>query len=95
METNTETATETPVATTLLADYLDQPALARELKIATKTLDRWGKEGRGPAVTKIGRRVLYSRKAVIEWLAACEKDLHRRDHRFLPAGQNREQLHER
>jgi predicted DNA-binding transcriptional regulator AlpA len=83
MPTNAAIDTETA----LLAGYLDQPVLARELGIATKTLDRWGKEGRGPAVTKIGRRVMYSRKAVTEWLAACERDPHRRDHRFLPAGQ--------
>ena len=34
-----------------------------------KTVYVWNHKGTGPAVTKLGRHVRYSRKAVDEWLA--------------------------
>ncbi len=66
----------------LLFDFLTEDDLARELDLSRKTLLRWGKDGRGPKRTKIGRRVLYRRDSVRAWLAACEADPHRRDRRF-------------
>jgi hypothetical protein len=80
METSTAAA-ETGV-TALLASFFTQDELAVELDVSPKTLDRWALEGKGPAITKVGRRILYSKKAVATWLAACERNPHRRDHRF-------------
>lgn len=76
-------ATEAP---TLLAGYLTLAELARELRVARKTLDRWHVEGKGPVRAKIGRRVCYTRKSVLRWLAACEKDPRQRVRRFETRG---------
>ncbi len=62
----------------LLHDFLTEDELAKELAVAKKTLHRWNKEGRGPKRTKIGRRVVYRRGSVREWLAGCEGDPHER-----------------
>jgi hypothetical protein len=58
---------------TLLGEYLLPSELAAELKICTKTLDRWRVFGEGPPITKIGRRVYYSRAGVIAWLQTRER----------------------
>lgn len=82
MEMKTAIVARTAAAPTLLAEYFTLQELARELRVARKTLDRWRVEGRGPARTKVGRRVCYNRKSVLRWLATCEKDPHQRDRRF-------------
>lgn len=66
----------------VLAAFLSLPELALELGVTRKTLDRWAVEGKGPAITKIGRRVLYRRSAVDAWLKACERDPRQRHRRF-------------
>ena len=65
----------------LLANFLTKEDFARQCGISVKTVDRWAVEGKGPARTKLGHRVLYSRRSVLAWLAECEQDPHRRDHR--------------
>jgi excisionase family DNA binding protein len=82
METNIATAVESSGAMQLLSPFFTQDELARQLGITRKTLDRWATEGKGPKVTRIGRRILYSKKTVAAWLAACERDPHQRDRRF-------------
>lgn len=57
----------------LLSGFYTKPGLASELKIATKTLDRWEREGRGPAPTKLGKRVFYKRSTVEAWLLSREQ----------------------
>jgi predicted site-specific integrase-resolvase len=47
-------------------------AVARCLCVSVITLRRWRREGRGPKFIKEGRRVLYRRSAIAEWLAARE-----------------------
>jgi hypothetical protein len=59
--------------TALLDDYLPPEKLAAELKVSTRTLDRWRVLGNGPPLTKIGKAVYYSRKAAADWVKACEK----------------------
>jgi len=58
----------------ILADFLTPDEAASELKICTRTLDRWHRLGEGPPITRLGRRVLYRRSSLLEWL-------HRREHR--------------
>lgn len=52
----------------LLEDYLTEPALAAELDKSERTLQIWRAQSTGPAWTKIGKTVVYSRDAVIAWL---------------------------
>jgi hypothetical protein len=83
MDANVDVAiAEAPVASRLLTLFFTQAELAVELGITKKTLDRWKTAGRGPSITKLGRKILYSRRAVASWLAACEQDPGRRDRRF-------------
>jgi hypothetical protein len=56
----------------LLAEFLTQGEAAAELKICTRTLDRWRRLGEGPPITKLGRRVLYRRPSLAAFLRARE-----------------------
>jgi len=56
----------------LLLDYLSPSELAAELKVKTRTVDRWRAVGIGPPITKVGRKVYYKRTAVAEWLQSCQ-----------------------
>jgi predicted DNA-binding transcriptional regulator AlpA len=57
----------------ILGEYLNQRELAHELGIATITLTRWHQTRTGPPRTKMGRRVLYRRSSVQDWLAAHQE----------------------
>lgn len=59
-------------AASLLAGYVSRTALARELGVSVDTLSRWEARGAGPPLTRVGRRVLYRRGAVEDWLRAQE-----------------------
>jgi excisionase family DNA binding protein len=48
--------------------YMTQGQLALLLNVSERTLERWRIEGTGPAFTRAGRRVLYSRDIVERWL---------------------------
>ena len=76
-----KSATGQPLDNSLLSDYLDEKQTAVGLNIATKTLRRWEEKGEGPPITRMGRRVLYSKKAIALWLASCEKNPVPRDRR--------------
>jgi len=56
-----------------LGEYLEPAELAAELKICTKTLDRWRALGSGPPITKIGHKTYYSRAGIIAWLRTREQ----------------------
>jgi hypothetical protein len=60
----------------LLAEFLTQGEAAAELKICTRTLDRWRRLREGPPITKLGRRVLYRRSSLQEFLRAGERRGH-------------------
>ena len=57
----------------LLSEYLTEDQAAHELGICTKTLKRWHALGSGPAVTRLGRRILYRRSTLAAWLASRER----------------------
>jgi predicted site-specific integrase-resolvase len=57
----------------ILNEYWPPDELAAELNVCTKTLDRWRVEGKGPPITKIGRRTFYSKTSVASWLRAREQ----------------------
>lgn len=54
----------------LLADYLTREQLAEELKVTTRTLDKWEWLRCGPRKVKIGARVYYKRSDVAAWIEA-------------------------
>jgi hypothetical protein len=58
----------------ILDDYVTPKELARELGINPITLVRWHMARIGPPRTKMGRRVLYRRVSVQEWLVAQEQE---------------------
>jgi hypothetical protein len=56
----------------LLTEFLSQEELAAELKVKPGTIKSWRKKRFGPPATHIGKRVLYRRSSVLEWIAARE-----------------------
>ena len=62
-------------AGTILAEYMTPDQLARELGICKRTLDRWHARRSGPPRVTVGRRPLYRREAVTQWLRRREEDL--------------------
>ena len=62
---------ETPL--NLLADWIGREQLAGELGLACDTLARWEARQLGPPCTRIGRKVLYRRTSVQNWLSAQEQ----------------------
>ena len=57
----------------ILDDYLTTEELAAELSVIPLTIVRWRLQNRGPPITRLGRRILYRRLSVAQWLAAQEK----------------------
>ncbi len=57
----------------VLAEYMTRDELAEDLNRCARTLDRWHSLRIGPPRTMIGKRVLYRRQAVAEWLRAQEE----------------------
>jgi excisionase family DNA binding protein len=58
----------------LLADFMTQEEAAAELGIHVKTLQRWRVDNQGPPYTKLGRRILYQRSAVKQWIHTRERN---------------------
>jgi hypothetical protein len=57
----------------VLSDFLTKEELAAELRRNPRTLDRWDALGMGPPRTHVGRKVLYRRASVQQWLCAQER----------------------
>ena len=49
-------------------DYIEESLAAIALDTALPTLIRYRKNGIGPAHTMVGRKILYSKKVLAEWL---------------------------
>lgn len=59
-------------APTLLACWISRGELATELGVSADTLGRWEARRFGPPCVRAGRKVLYRRSAVRDWLQAQE-----------------------
>ncbi len=74
--TQLETSTEAPKTRisdgALLQGWISRTDLAQELGVCEETLRRWADARRGPAFVKAGRKILYRRTAVLDWLEAQE-----------------------
>jgi hypothetical protein len=58
----------------ILGDYYEEITLATQLGVTTRTLRRWHNERIGPARTTFGgRKILYRKEAVIQWLLEREQ----------------------
>ena len=57
----------------LLADWISRDQLAAELGLTSDTLARWEVRRLGPPCTRIGRKTLYRRVAVQDWIRAQEQ----------------------
>jgi excisionase family DNA binding protein len=49
---------------------LRQSEAADHLRLSQRTLERWRVSGTGPAFVKLGRRVLYRKLDLEEWIAS-------------------------
>jgi excisionase family DNA binding protein len=54
--------------------WLTPEELAEELNVPMKTLYVWNHKRKGPAFTRVGKHVRYSRTAVDEWLTVHTKE---------------------
>lgn len=57
----------------LLGNWMTRTELANELGVSVATVARWHTEGVAPAFTKIGKRILYRRATVQQWLISRER----------------------
>ena len=57
----------------LLADWISREHLALELGLTSDTLSRWEAWRMGPPCTRIGRKTLYQRASVQDWIRAQEQ----------------------
>ena len=58
---------------TILEDYMTTTECAAELGVDKRTLERWHRLREAPPRTKIGKKVLYRREAVADWLRSREQ----------------------
>lgn len=56
----------------LLDDWMTREQLALELDVSIDTLKRWQAQRIGPPSVKMGRRTLYRRGAVRDWMVDRE-----------------------
>lgn len=63
---------EIELANSLLSEYLTKAELASQLRRSIRSVDRWALTGDGPPCVRIGRRTLYRRAAVLDWLRSLE-----------------------
>jgi hypothetical protein len=59
-------------------DFFSEEQLGLELNVTLRTLRRWQQLRIGPPRTRVGRRVLYRKTAVIQWLVNREQQPLRR-----------------
>jgi hypothetical protein len=72
LQTNAEAPTTRVHEGALLQGWISRTDLAQELGVCEETLRRWADARRGPAFVKAGRKILYRRTAVLDWLEALE-----------------------
>ena len=51
-------------------DWLAPKQACEMLGVSIRTLEYWRQTGYGPRFAKVGRKILYSRSAIEEWLAS-------------------------
>lgn len=64
---------DTGADTRLLSLWLTRAELAEELGVTVATIARWHSEGCAPPCTKVGKKILYRRESVQQWLMSRER----------------------
>lgn len=62
-----------PETLNLLADWISRDQLAQQLGLTPDTLARWESRRQGPPCTRIGRKTLYRRAAIQDWIRSQEQ----------------------
>ena len=57
----------------ILENHLPETEAAAEIHKTPRTLQNWRQRGQGPAWTRIGKTVYYSRDAILTWLKSQEQ----------------------
>ena len=70
--TQDSTGTQGAAGGALLQGWISRTDLARELGVCEETLRRWADARRGPPFVKAGRKILYRRATVLDWLERQE-----------------------
>jgi hypothetical protein len=65
----------------LLSEYWNRIEMAREFHVCLRTFARMEKNGSGPPFVKRGRRKLYKKSSVINWLQMRERPSGRQSRR--------------
>ena len=52
----------------MAVELVTQQQLANELQVSIRTLERWRKDGTGPAFIRVGRSLRYRRSDIDAWL---------------------------
>jgi hypothetical protein len=73
----------------VLDGYLTPTQLAAQLGCCEKTLARWHAARSGPPRVTVGRRLLYRRTAVADWLERQEKNFDELDFKGIGSGGTR------
>ncbi|WP_114966378.1 helix-turn-helix domain-containing protein [Alkalilacustris brevis] len=66
------TGTQGAAGAALLQGWISRTDLARELGVCEETLRRWADARHGPPFVKAGRKILYRRATVLDWLERQE-----------------------
>jgi DNA-binding transcriptional MerR regulator len=61
------------MSSSVLSEYITPAQLADELGVTVRTLRLWQQRRVGPPITRIGKRVMYARASVRDWLLALEQ----------------------
>lgn len=72
--TLSETQGHNPQSGSLLDEYMTPAELADELGVCERTIARWHALREGPPRVKMGKRILYHRQAVQNWLKGKEEE---------------------
>lgn len=67
-----QTPETAPKPGALLEDWMTRDEMAGELGLSVDTLSRWETRRIGPPSVRVGRKVLYRRGAVQDWLKGQE-----------------------
>jgi predicted DNA-binding transcriptional regulator AlpA len=54
-------------------EFLNTPAAGKLIKLSASTITKLRLTGGGPRYLKLGRRVVYRRASLLDWMAACER----------------------
>jgi predicted DNA-binding transcriptional regulator AlpA len=76
-ESMSSTGNEDRTSSLLGSDFLTPEELCKELRIHPRTLFRFHSFGTAPPRIKVGRKTLYSRHSVIEWLLSQQQKITR------------------